>query len=574
MPDIKTRDVVKGTVKVIDKSAVAAERMKDAYVRTKDKAEHSVFAAESSPEEYAADRTLTGTETAVHEVAHGLDKVGRKGVKTTKENISKAKNYFQRRKTDLPKKQAKDAMRRVRRSADATQKTIKTVDRSGKAIKQTAKSTGKAAVKTTQKTIKTAEQTARTTIKTTQTAAKTAQKTARATAKAAKTAAQTARAAAKATAAGIKAAVKATAAAVKAIVAGTKALIAAIAAGGWIAVVVIIVICLIGLIVGSCFGIFFSGEDSGTGQTMRQAVQEINADYQSQIDTTRATIIYDELEMSGSRAVWPEVLAVYAVKTTTAPDDPQEVATVDDSKKAILKDIFWRMNELSSRTESKTEEVITETDDGHGNIVETTTTVTRTYLYITVSHKTADEMADLYGFNEEQRQQLSELLAEENNSLWSAVLYGISVGDGEIVTVALSQVGNVGGQPYWSWYGFDGRVEWCACFVSWCANECGYIDSGVIPKFAGCANGVQWFKDRGQWQDGSFKPSAGQIIFFDWDNKGSSGPQDGQSDHVGIVEKCENGIVYTIEGNSSDSCRQNQYPVGYYEILGYGIPAF
>lgn len=574
MPDIKTRDVVKGTVKVIDKSAVAAERMKDAYVRTKDKAEHGIFAAESSPEEYAADRTLTGTETAAHEAVHGLDKAGRKGVKTTKENISKAKDYFQRRKTDLPKKQAKDAMRRVRRSADATQKTIKTVDRSGKTIKQTAKSTGKAAVKTTQKTIKTAEQTVRTTVKTTQAAAKTAQKTAQATAKAAKTAAQTARAAAKATAAGIKAAVKATAAAVKAIIAGTKALIAAIAAGGWIAVVVIIIICLIGLIVGSCFGIFFSGEDSGTGQTMRQAVQEINADYQSQIDTTRANIAYDELEMSGSRAVWPEVLAVYAVKTTTDPDDPQEVATVDNAKKAILKDIFWRMNELSSRTESKTEEVITETDDGHGNIVETTTTVTRTYLYITVSHKTADEMADLYGFNEEQRQQLSELLAEENNSLWSAVLYGISVGDGEIVTVALSQVGNVGGQPYWSWYGFDGRVEWCACFVSWCANECGYIDSGVIPKFAGCANGVQWFKDRGQWQDGSFEPSTGQIIFFDWDNKGSSGPQDGQSDHVGIVEKCENGIVYTIEGNSGDSCRQNQYPVGYYEILGYGIPAF
>ena len=574
MPDIKTRDAVNGTVKVIGKSAVAAERMKDAYVRTKDKAEHGVFAAESSPEEYAADRTLTGTETAAHEAAHGLDKAGRKGVKTTKENISKAKDYFQRRKADLPKKQTKDAIRRVRRSADTTQTTIKTVDRSGKTIKQTAKSTGKAAVKTTQKTIKTAEQTARTTIKTTQAAAKTAQRTAQATAKAAKTVAQTARAAAKATAAGIKAAVKATAAAVKAIIAGAKALIAAIAAGGWVAVVVIIVVCLIGLIVGSCFGIFFSGEDSGTGQTMRQAVQEINADYQSQIDTTRANLTYDELEMSGSRAVWPEVLAVYAVKTTTDPDDPQEVATVDNAKKAILKDIFWRMNELSSRTESKTEEVITETDDGHGNIVETTTTVTRTYLYITVSHKTADEMADLYGFNEEQRQQLSELLAEENNSLWSAVLYGISVGDGEIVTVALSQVGNVGGQPYWSWYGFDGRVEWCACFVSWCANECGYIDSGVIPKFAGCVNGVQWFKDRGQWQDGSFEPSAGQIIFFDWDNKGSSGPQDGQSDHVGIVEKCENGIVYTIEGNSGDSCRQNQYPVGYYEILGYGIPAF
>lgn len=572
MPDIKTRDAVKKTVKVIDKSAVAAERMKNAYIRTKDKAEHGIFAAESSPEEYAADRTLTGTETAAHEAVHGLDKVGRKGVKNAKENISKAKDYFQRRRTDLPKKQAQDAMRRVRRSADATQKTIKTVDRSGKTIKQTAKSTGKAAVKTTQKTIKTAEQTARTTIKTTQAAAKTAQKTAQATAKAAKTAAQTACATAKATAAGIKAAVKATTAAVKAIIAGTKALIAAIAAGGWVAVVIILVICVIGLIVGSCFGIFFSGEDSGTGQTMRQAVQEINADYQSQIDTTRANFTYDELEMSGSRAVWPEVLAVYAVKATTDPDDPQEVATVDDSKKAILKDIFWRMNEISSRTESKTEEVITETDDGHGNIVETATTVTRTYLYITVSHKTAEEMADNFNFTADQRKQLSELLDEENRRLWSAVLYGIYSGDDAIVKAALSQVGNAGGEPYWSWYGFNSRVEWCACFVSWCFNECGYLDTGTAPKFAGCVGGVEWFRSREQWADNTIEPAPGMIVFFDWnDPNGASGPQDGEADHVGIVEKCENGIVYTIEGNSGDSCRQNQYPVGYYEILGYGI---
>lgn len=572
MPDIKTRDAVKKTVKVIDKSVVAAERMKNAYIRTKDKAEHGIFAAESSPEEYAADRTLTGTETAAHEAVHGLDKVGRKGVKNAKENISKAKDYFQRRRTDLPKKQAQDAMRRVRRSADATQKTIKTVDRSGKTIKQTAKSTGKAAVKTTQKTIKTAEQTARTTIKTTQAAAKTAQKTAQATAKAAKTAAQTACATAKATAAGIKAAVKATTAAVKAIIAGTKALIAAIAASGWVAVVIILVICVIGLIVGSCFGIFFSGEDSGTGQTMRQAVQEINADYQSQIDTTRANLTYDELEMSGSRAVWPEVLAVYAVKATTDPDDPQEVATVDDSKKAILKDIFWRMNEISSRTESKTEEVITETDDGHGNIVETATTVTRTYLYITVSHKTAEEMADNFNFTADQRKQLSELLDEENRRLWSAVLYGIYSGDDAIVKAALSQVGNAGGEPYWSWYGFNSRVEWCACFVSWCFNECGYLDTGTAPKFAGCVGGVEWFRSREQWADNTIEPAPGMIVFFDWnDPNGASGPQDGEADHVGIVEKCENGIVYTIEGNSGDSCRQNQYPVGYYEILGYGI---
>ena len=354
-------------------------------------------------------------------------------------------------------------------------------------------------------------------------------------------------------------------------IAGTKALIAAIAAGGWVAVVVIIVICLIALLVGSVFGIFFSGEDSGNGMTMQGVVREINTEYDTRLDEIKNGTAHDVLEMSGSRAVWKEVLAVYSVKTTTDPDNPQEVATMDESKKQLLSGIFWEMNEISSRTESKTETVITESDDGHGNIVQTETTVTRTYLYITVSHKTADEMADQYGFNEEQRQQLSELLAEENNSLWSQVLYGISVGDGEIVTVALSQVGNVGGQPYWSWYGFEGRVEWCACFVSWCANECGYIDSGVIPKYALCSDGVNWFKDRGQWADNTAEPTAGQIIFFDWDDENG---QDGVSDHTGIVEKVENGIVYTVEGNSGDTCRQRQYPVGYYEILGYGIPAY
>lgn len=101
-----------------------------------------------------------------------------------------------------------------------------------------------------------------------------------------------------------------------------------------------------------------------------------------------------------------------------------------------------------------------------------------------------------------------------------------------------------------------------------------HIDTGVVPKYASCVNGVQWFKDRGQWIDGSAEPVPGMIIFFDWDNKGSSGPQDGQSDHTGIVQKVENGIVYTVEGNSGDSCRVNQYSVGHYEILGYGVPNY
>ena len=589
---IKTRVAEKG-IKAIDKAAVASERMKEAYIRTRDKADHSLYAAESSPGEYASDRLSSGVDNVAHEAIHQFDKQGRKGIKTTKENISKVKENIQKRKAAAaqPKKQAeKQAARKTRQAADRIsepvrtlrqergavktldrgKKSIKTVDRGRKTIKQ-ASSTAKGTVKTASKSIKTAEKTAKASIKTTQQAAKAAQRTAQATARAARAAAHAARAAARAAVAAAKVAAKATIAAVKAIIAATKALIAAIAAGGWIAVLVIVIICLIGLLIGSCFGIFFSGEDSGSGYTMQNVVQEINDDYQQQIDTTKANLSHDVLEMSGSRAVWPEVLAVYAVKTTTDPDNPQEVATIDDSKKAILTDIFWEMNQISSRTETRTETVITETDDGHGNIVETESTVTQTYLYITVSHKTAEEMAEQYGFDKEQKEQLAELLAEENRSLWSAVLYGIYTEDGAIVSVALSQVGNVGGEPYWSWYGFSGRVEWCACFVSWCANECGYIDTGVIPQYAGCVNGVQWFKDRGQWMDGSAEPAPGMIIFFDWDDENG---QDGLSDHTGIVEKVENGRVYTIEGNSGDSVRQNSYPVGHYEVLGYGCPDF
>ena len=149
-------------------------------------------------------------------------------------------------------------------------------------------------------------------------------------------------------------------------------------------------------------------------------------------------------------------------------------------------------------------------------------------------------------------------------------LYGIYGPDDEIVSVALSQLGNVGGEPYWSWYGFNSRVEWCACFVSWCADQCGYIEAGICPKYAGCSNGVQWFKERGQWLNNTAEPAPGMVIFFDWDIKGDSGPQDGSPDHTGIVERVENGMIYTIEGNSGDACRERTYPLGYYEILGYG----
>lgn len=142
MPEIKIREVTKGTVKAIDKSAVAAERMKSAYIRTKEKADHSLYSAEGSPDEYAADRISGGTETAARETVRQLDKFGRKGVKDTKENISKVKDHFQQKKADFPKKRAQKSLQKFRRSAEPAKQSIKTVEHSGKTIKQTAKSTG------------------------------------------------------------------------------------------------------------------------------------------------------------------------------------------------------------------------------------------------------------------------------------------------------------------------------------------------------------------------------------------------------------------------------------------------
>ena len=206
----------------------------------------------------------------------------------------------------------------------------------------------KRSVKGTQRAVKTAEQSSRVAIKTAQETGYAVQKSAQAAAKAAQKAEQIARAAAKAASEASKAAAKAVAATVKAIIAGVKCLVMAIAAGGGIAALVIVVIMLIALIVGSCFGIFFASEDTGSPMTMQSVVQGINMDYQASLDTLRNNTGHNKLEMSGSRAVWPEVLAVYAVKVNTDPNNPQDVASMDDSKKAILEEIFWAMNTVSS----------------------------------------------------------------------------------------------------------------------------------------------------------------------------------------------------------------------------------
>lgn len=242
---------------------------------------------------------------------------------------------------------------------------------------------------------------------------------------------------------------------------------------------------------------------------MSKVISDLNVEFMNRITQIQQENSYNEYDISGSRAEWKDVLAVYIAKVSNG-NNQVEMMTLNDSKVNTLKEIFWAMNEITFTTdvETKQETIIHLTWTEHR-------TVTYTKLHININRKSANEMADIYNFNQEQRNQLAEFQKEEYATMWSAVIYGSSVGSNDIVKVALEQVGNVGGQPYWSWYGFQSRVEWCACFVSWCANECGYIESGIIPKFAGCeAEGVAWFRTCGLWKERGYSPKSRRYYIF------------------------------------------------------------
>lgn len=376
-------------------------------------------------------------------------------------------------------------------------------------------------------------------------AAKAAVKRSAAAAKATKTAAQKTQKAAVKT---VKLTVKIVRTMIRLALAALRSLVMLLTGASVPVILVLVFVCAVAILLGSVFGIFFSGGRDSTA--LRAVVQEINQGYQERIEAIQAETDHQELLMTGSRATWPEILSVYSVLVVTDAENPQEVVTVTPEKQTVLERLFWQMNVLTSSTFHKQE--------GDKRVV---------ILRIEVHSKTAWEMADLLGFDEKQREQLAALLDEGNRSLWREVLYGIGTGNREIVAVAMSQIGNVGGEPYWSWYGFSYRVEWCACFVSWCADQCGYIEAGVIPKFAGVGTGEDWLKVRGLWQDRHYEPSPGDIIFFDWN-------RDGNADHVGIVERVEDGWVYTVEGNSNDTCRERRYALGHGQIYGYGTPEY
>ena len=579
MADIKTRDTVKGTIKTLDKAAIAGQKMKQAYIATKDKAEHSVNAKENTAEEYAADKTEAGIDEIAHKGAYAFNKEGRKGVQETKKNIQSAKDGIQRFKQQRAEKsinvqRTQGRTTTVGSSSAQTQTSsaIKTLEKPEKMVKQSATSAGKKniklaskeAAKTTQRSVKTAEHTAKASIKTSQQTAKAAQKTAQATVKASQKAAQAAKATAKATANAVKAAAKATIATVKAIIAGTKALVAAIAAGGWIAVVIIMIVVLL----GSAVAMFGGGSESNTYTQVSAEVEAYDPlirQYAKQycipeyVELIKAVMMQE----SGGRGLDP-MQAAEGSFNTKYPHEPNGIKDPEYSIQCGVQELKAALTSAEVESPIDMERIklaLQGYNFGNG------------YISWAKSKYGGYSYANAVEFSTQQAQRLGWDSYGDTQYPAHVLRYypygrAFTAGSNQgIVEVALTQIGNEGGQPYWSWYGFDSRVEWCACFVSWCADQCGYIDSGLIPKFAGCIDGANWFKSNNRWNDRNYEPKAGDIIFFDWEG-------DGTTDHVGIVEKCENGTVYTVEGNSGDSVRQNSYPVGYYEILGYGVPAY
>ena len=605
MADIKTRDAVKGTIKTLDKAAIAGRRMKSAYAKTKDKAEQGYYAEENSPTEYAADKVSHVSGSIKDEGIHQFNKQGQKNAQITKENIGKAKDKIADFKAKRAKKAAElktmrnkaeqNAMRTIRQDGlqeiqgtasrpavstapaktetpqTAANSLIKTRQQGKRTIKTTArnaqktvKTTAKGTVKATEKGVKTAKATSKTAIKTSEQTAKAAQKTAKASAKAAQKAAQTAKATTKATAEATKATVKATIAAVRAIIAGTKALISALIAGGWIAVVIILIVVLLG-----CAVSLFGGGSDSTSYTPVSA--EVEA---------YTPLIQKYAKQYGIPEYVELIKAVMMQESGGKGSDPMQAAEGSFNKKYPhqpngIKDpeysIECGVQELKAALVSA--EVENPIDMERIKLALQGYNFGNGYISWAKTNYGGYSYANAVEFSAMQAQRLG--WEKYGDTQYPAHVlryypYGrafTSGGNQAIVEVALTQLGNEGGQPYWSWYGFGGRVEWCACFASWCADQCGYLESGIIPKFSLCSDGVNWFKGKGQWQDKNYEPQAGDLIFFDWGS-------DGSIDHVGIVEKCENGTVYTVEGNSGDACKQQSYPVGSGSIYGYGVPKY
>lgn len=369
---IKTKETIKGTIKTIDKSRVITDKTKDTIVSIKEKVDTGYNNNDNNANEYAINRINNSVRNVVNN-SNNVKNTGNKAVRDTKKNFIKTKNKVKNIKTKLTEK-----------------KKIKQVKNKIKTSKNVVKDTAKI----TKQTIKASERAKQLMIKS-----------------------------AKMTYQGIKVAVKATISAIKGIIAGTKALISFLLAGGWIALIIIIVICLIGVLLNSHFGIFFSGEKTSENSiTMQDVIAECNNEFYDKLQSIQDENEHEEYILEGKLASWKDMLVIYTVKVSKGINE-NDVITIDDNKKQIMKDIFWDMNSLSSEVK-----IETITEQGV-NTDELPKEVEKKVLYITITSKTSEQMSMEYSFNELQLEQYNELLSDEYSSLWNGIIYGIDSGE-------------------------------------------------------------------------------------------------------------------------------------------------
>ena len=319
-------------------------------------------------------------------------------------------NKPRQRKQTAPKTKGQATIKKV----GAEKQTVKTVNSEARKIKRSKRSLDNTVkgIKKADKMVKTANKVAKKTSSTTKKTAEVAKRTK-----------QTAQATARVTVKTIKVATKVIIEAGKAVVTGVKSIGAAIAAGGVPAIVIVIIICLIGAIGGTCFGIFLANDETtGTQKTMSMAISELTSEHYANLTAMKASYTYDLLEVQGNTSInWKDVLAVYAVKTTSG-DNPLEVVTLDDVKLNLLRDIMKDMNTMTGVVVPKLVAETLVTIDDDGNSIKTTTYVTKKVLIVTIVQLNKDEVSQLYNFNDEQKLLLNELMSDEYSDLWGELL--------------------------------------------------------------------------------------------------------------------------------------------------------
>lgn len=427
MSKIEIKKVAEKTLKTADNLGIATEKAKGITLKAKEKVSKNVSDNYESPVNYAIDKVQNNAKCASEDAVYLFNKQGKKSVNETVKNTKKLEQSIEEVRARRKNKKDKSKINNPDRYTPKVQtKTVKTDDIVSKNTPKNTQNKVRSA-----SSIKTKETVS--VVKSNQPIINASKQSAKDTAKAINKSSQIAKETAKQSAKGAKKAARATKRAIKAMIESTKALVNAIIAGGWVSVVIIILICLVAALCSSFYGIFFSSETSQSGMNITSVIQQINNEFDDKIDEIKSSGSFDGVEIIGSRSNWKDVLSIYAVKTTTYENNPMEIATVDENKKAILSSIFWDMNGISKSVETRTETVTKESTDEQGNKIETTEQVEKKYLVITLSGKTAEDMSTSYSFNDTQKKYLAELMSDKNNKLWASLIYnigGVSGGSG------------------------------------------------------------------------------------------------------------------------------------------------